>query len=185
MCSSIRAVALAVAVIVMALLGCTGRTERIPARVSFVTKYAPIEFSFPAGWYLNSAENPYDLQCFSQSKRMNTGVFAFKKVDIAAGSTPIDIFWQQINDLKSKRKNFEELEALEKREHDGNTITSITYSGDKDSSRNCYRFSLIEFAADDSRFAVVLQVAIPGDWEKSKPVLEEITQSARPAPDRD
>lgn len=181
----VNAVALAATAMVVAFLGCTGRNERIPARVSFATKYAPIEFSFPAGWYANSADNPYDLQCFSQSKRMNTGVFAYKTLDIAAGSTPIDIFWQQINDLKSKRKNFEELEALQKREHADKTITSITYIGDKDSSRNCYRFALIEFAADDSRFAVVLQVGIPGEWEKSKPALEEITQSAKPLPDRD
>jgi len=181
----VNAVALTASAIVMTLLGCTGRNGESSARVSFVTEYAPIEFSFPNGWYVNPEDNPYDLQCFSQFQRMNTGVFAYKTLDIASDSTPIDIFWEQVNDLKSKRRNFEELEAIQKREREDKTVTSITYVGDKDSSRNCYRFSLIEFRSDDTRFAVVLQVAIPGEWEKSKPVLEEITQSARPLSDRD
>jgi hypothetical protein len=82
--------------------------------------------------------------------------------------------------LKSKRRNIEELEAIQKHEYDEKTVTSITYLGDIDASRFCYRFSLIEFKADDSRFAVVLQVAIPGKWEESKAVFQEITRSARP-----
>jgi len=152
--------------------GCGGQSDRRAARVSFATKYAPIAFTFPAGWHENPQENPYDLQCFSPSERMNTGVFAFKKVDIAADSTPIDIFWEQIKDLKSKRKHFQEFEPIQTHELADKTVTSITFIGDKDSSRNCYRFSLIQFKADDSRFAVVLQVAIPGEWNTSKSVLE-------------
>ncbi len=121
-------VALAAAV---CLLGCSGRNDTSSARVSFVTKYAPIEFTFPAGWYENSEEHPYDLQCFSPFHRMNTGVFAFKKVDVATDSTPIDILWQQIDDLRSKRKHFEEFETIQKHEHGDKTVTSITYLGDK------------------------------------------------------
>lgn len=157
--------------------------HRGPTRVSFVTKHAPIEFSFPPGWHENRDDNPYDLQCSSSSKNMNTGVFVFKRIDLAAASEPIDTFWKQVNDLKSKRGGFEELEALQTLRYDDKTVTSITYLGEKDSSRYCYRFSLIEFKADNSKFAVVLQVALPSEWEKSKPILEEIIRTARPLPD--
>jgi len=187
-------VAVSASVIVMALLGCEERNQNSSTRssadgkdrsVSFITKSAPIEFSFPAGWYVNPQDHPFDLQCFSRFKEMNTGVFVFKKVDVALDSTPTDIFGTQVNDLKSKRRNFEELEALQKHEYEDKTVTSITYLGDKDSSRNCYTFSLIEFRADNSKFAVVLQVSLPGNWKTNKPVLESITRSARPLPDRD
>jgi hypothetical protein len=180
--SSPKAVLAALAV-VTAIAGCTDKHGGNSAPgVSFVTGYAPIAFSFPAGWYVNREENPYDLQCFSKSQRMTTGVFAFQKADIAADASPTDIFWKQINDLRAKRKNFKELESIQKQEYDGKTISSIAYTGEKDSSRNCYRFSLIEFRSDDSKFAVVVQTALPGEWEKSKLVLEEITRSAKPEP---
>jgi hypothetical protein len=182
--SFVKPVAFASFGIVMAILGCAGRNEESSASISFVTKYAPIEFSFPSGWYLNSEENPFDLQCFSKFQTMNTGVFAFKRLDIAADSTPLDIFWEQVNDLKAKRNNFKELEPILKREHDDKTVTSITYAADKDSSQYCYRFSLIEFKTDDSKFAVVLQVITPEDWKRSKSVLEAITESAKALPDR-
>lgn len=169
-------VALAVGV---CLLGCRGQNDISAAPVSFVSKYAPIKFTFPAGWYENPEEHPFDLQCFSRSQRMSTGVYAFKKVDLAVDSSPIDILWLQIDDLKSKRKHFEEFEAIQKHEDGDKTVTSVTYLGDKGSSRNCYRFSLIEFKEDESQFAVVLQVAIPGDWDQSEPILKEITKSAQ------
>lgn len=181
--SSVRTMAVVIAVMIIAFLGCTGKKEEGSARVSFTTQYAPIEFSFPTRWYANPADHPFDLQCFSPSQNMNTGVFVYKKIDIAANSTPTDKFLEQINDLKSKRRNFEQFEAVQKYEYNDKIITSATYVGDKDSSRNLYKFSLVEFKTDNTKFAVVLQVAIPGEWEKSKPILEEIVRSARPLPD--
>jgi hypothetical protein len=142
-------VAITVSAIFIVLLSCA-RIDRGSARVSFVTKYASIEFSFPPGWQENRDDHPYDLQCSSSSKNMNTGVFVFKRIDLATDSKPIDTFWKQVNDLKSKRGSFEELEALQTLNYDDKTVTSITYLGEKDSSQYCYRFSLIEFKADDS-----------------------------------
>lgn len=168
--------ALAVAV---CLLGCSSRNETSSARVSYVTQYTAIEFTFPAGWYKNPKEHPYDLQCFSPLHRMNTGVFAFKKDDVPVDLTPVDIFWQQINDLRSKRQHFEEFVPIQKYEHVDKTVTSITFLGDIGSSRYCYRFSLIEFKEDNTKFAVVLQVVTPEDWDQSEPVLNEITNSAK------
>lgn len=168
--------ALALAV---ALCGC-GVQDGKTSQVSFVSKRAPIAFKFPSGWHKNKENNPYDLQCFSRSQDMTTGVFVFKRINIAADSTPHDIFQKQVDDIKSKRKNFEVFEEPEKHEDDTRIITTVTHIADKGSSRFCYKFSLIEFIADDSKFAVVIQVAFPGDWEKSKPILESITHSAKP-----
>jgi hypothetical protein len=181
--SCVKTVAFAPLMIAMTFLGCAGRNEESSASVSFVTKYAPIEFSFPSGWHVNTEENPFDLQCFSKFQTMNTGVFAFKKIDIGADSTPLEIFWEQIDDLKAKRSNFKELEPILKREHDEKTVTSITYTADKDSSAYCYRFSLIEFRTDDSKFAVVLQVTTPEEWKRNKSMLAAITESAKSLPD--
>lgn len=116
---------------------------------------------------------------------MTIGVFAFKKVDLETDSTPTDIFWEQVNDIKSKRKNILEKEALQKHDFGDKTITSVTYVGEKDSSPNYYRFSLIEFKRDSSKFAVTLQVVLPEDWEKSESLLKEIVESAMPLSDRD
>jgi hypothetical protein len=178
----ITAVAITILVIAAAFLGCNVKTEGSSKRVSFVTKSAPIEFSFPAGWSQNQKQNPYDLQCIAPSQSMNTGVFAYQKVDLAADSKPIDHLWSHVNDIKSKRKNFKELEAIQTYQHGDTSITSISFTGQKDSSRNCYRFSLVEFKADPSKFAVLIQVALPGEWNQSKPVLDEITKSAKPLP---
>jgi hypothetical protein len=74
------------------------------------------------------------------------------------------------------------LEAIQTHEHGDTTITSIAYTGEKDSSRNCYRFSLIEFKTDASKYAVLIQVALPGEWDQTKPVLDEIAKFAKPLP---
>ena len=112
----------------------------------------------------------------------NTGVFSYSRTDVAADAAPAGMLWNQINDFKSKRGNFKEFKAIQKSEHDDKTITSIVYQGDKDLLRYCYRFSLIEFKADDSKFAVVIQVTLPEKWNQSEPVLSEITNTARAVP---
>jgi hypothetical protein len=148
--------------------------------VTFVTKYAPIEFSFPAGWQVNPEQNPYDLQCLSPKNDMNTGVFAYKIEDLQAGSSPQKILQLHIDEIRSKRENFEELEAQERYVHGGKTITAVTYSGDKDNSPNYYRFALVEFENDSDRFAVLLQVSLPEAWKRSKPILRGIAETAVP-----
>lgn len=152
--------------------------------MSLVTNYAPIEFAFPAGWHVNPEDHPFDLQVLSRRQEMNTGVFVFKKEDVALDSTPTHIFWRQVEDMKSKRKNFIEQEAVRREEYEDKTITSVTYAGEKDLSRDYYTFSLVEFRGNDSVFAVVLQVSKPGDWAASKPILESIARSAKLVPER-
>jgi hypothetical protein len=160
------------------LAGCTdGKSGSGP--VSFTSEYVPMTFQFPSGWHLNKDDHPYDLQCFSQFKAMNTGVFAFKKSDLATDSTPTDIFWAQIEDLESKRENFKIFEDESKSETESLIITTIAFKGDKGHSSFCYKFSLIEFKSDETVFAVTLQVTAPGNWEKNQPVFDEIIQSAQ------
>jgi hypothetical protein len=55
----------------------------------------------------------------------------------------------------------------------------VLYSGEKDSVRNFYKFTLVEFTENPEVLLVVLQVAFPSAWAKDKPILDEIIKSAR------
>jgi hypothetical protein len=157
-------------------------TQGEDARVAFVTKPPPIEFSFPKGWFANPKDNPFDLQCFSPAEDMNTGVFAYSAANIASDRTALDIFQRHIDDIKSKRRNFTELEGLQKQDKGDKILTSITYVGDKELSRHHYCFTLVEFKNHKDIFAVVLQIATPSAWKEGKPVFREILRSARTMP---
>ena len=161
------------------LIGCTQASDSIAEPVTFNTTYGAVEFTFPAGWYQNPEKHPYDLQCFEENEQMNTGVFIFKAVDLSEEGTPYAIFKTQVADLESKRKNFKVLDEEESYKLDGKSFVTIAYTGEKGPSRYVYRFSLIEFDNDPSQFAVTLQVGFPGDWQESKPILDNIIQSAR------
>jgi hypothetical protein len=150
-----------------------------------VTKDTPVEFTFPAGWRLNSEEHPFDLQCLSSSEDMNTGVFVYRREDVSLDSKLTDFFQTRVDDLKSKRRNVEDLDALQRREFDDKTVTSVSFLGDKDHARHCYTFSLIEFRQENSPFAIVLQVSMPGDRKTSVSLLGSIVRSARLLPEQD
>ena len=164
------------------LTGCDATHSRDRSPVSFVTDYAPISFTFPAGWKLNPRDNPFDLQVFSKFEKFNTGVFVFKDTDLTDDSAPLDIFKRQIDDLGSKRDNFRELEPIRTSTLDDRTITSHTFVGEKDAAEMCYHFSLIEFGDDKSKFAVTYQIAGRNHWPKIKTVFEQIISSATPLP---
>lgn len=137
-----------------------------------------VEIQFPPGWRENDSEHPYDLQYFSAAETMNTGVFLYKSEDLSAESTPQEIFAWHVEDLGSKRENFAVQEPEQTEDLDGKTITTAVYAGDKDASRFYYKFTLVEFEDSPDRFLITLQVAIPSEWDTSKPILEEITRSA-------
>ena len=164
--------------ITLILAGCDGADSGVGNSVSFATDYAPISFTFPNGWRLNPDDHPYDLQVLSKSEELNTAVFVFQNVDLATDSTPLDIFKMQIDDLRSKRDNFHELETSRISELGSKTITSHTLVGEKDAARMCYHFSLIEFSDDKTKFAVTNQIVRPSGWPEAKPVFEKIVSSA-------
>jgi hypothetical protein len=168
------------ALLILSAAGC----GRAPADGSSGTQYyaaanGPVEFAFPAGWYKNPKEHPFDLQLFSRQDRMNTGVFLFAKEDLAEDLSPRELFDRQIQDLGSKRKNFKVVEAERVVALAGKRLTSVVYSGEKGSSRDYYRFTLVEFAEAPGLIPVVLQVSTPSYWKENKPVLEAIAASAR------
>jgi hypothetical protein len=168
-----------VALLILSVAGC----EREPANESnsqyFTVANGPVEFTFPAGWYENKQEHPFDLQCFSRHQRMNTGVFLFAKEDLGEDVVARDLLERQVQDLASKRRNFKMVEEEQVVQLEGKTLTTVVYSGEKGSSRDYYRFTLIEFAENPARIPIVLQVSIPSYWGENKPVLEAITASAR------
>ncbi len=168
-----------VCVLLLVMMGAgTGNASDIGS-VSFTTRNSPIAFTFPEGWHTNKNANPYDLHCFSKNERMVTGVFVFRREDLAASSSPLTLFERQIEDMRSKRSRFEVYEPQAVSETQTLKLTSATFSGEKAEARFLYRFTLIEFKTDPSRFAVAVQVAFPSEWSGAKPVLEAITSSAR------
>lgn len=145
---------------------------------NFMTSDNSMKFTFPYDWDINSNDNPFDLQCFSKDNSMNTGVFVFYQGDLAEDITPEHILDMQIEDLKSKRDNFEIIEDINTQVINDKKITTVTYSGEKDVSKDYYSFSLLQFANNNKIFAVILQVCIPSKWNVNKPVLNEIISSA-------
>jgi len=110
---------------------------------------------------------------------MTTGVFVYTQEDLATDFTPQDLLQSHIDDLRSKRDHFAISEEQTVTEHDGQTLTTVVYSGDKSASKYFYRLTLIEFSENPDLPVVVLQVAIPSNWSEHKPILEGITKSAR------
>lgn len=155
--------------------------EAAPAEevVTATTKEGLIEATLPLGWYANPDEHPYDLQYFSGDQRTNTGIFVYNRSDFASDMTTENILEFQIEDLGSKRENFEVVEPQSTSELPDKTITTATYAGDKDGSRFNYKFSIVEFAANPDVLAVTLQVAFPSEWAEKKPLLIKITEDLR------
>lgn len=143
------------------------------------TKNGPAEFYFPTGWRPNQAENPYDLQYASSDESLNTGVFLFKKEEFAQPVDTRKVFELQIDDLRSKRQNFQIVEEAHTTQLKDKTLTTVIYTGERDRKKYYYRFTLIHFNESPQHFAVVTQVAIPSKWQADRTVLEEITRSAR------
>ena len=169
---------LMIAVMIL-LAGCSRSSSKDGPPQFFQTANGPVELQFPAGWYQNKKKNPFDLQCFSQQKRMTTGVYLYSKEDLAADLKPMKLLQQQVYDLKSKRQNFQVLEKAKTVRHQKKTLTSILCSGEKESSRYYYRFTLIQFTDHPKTLVMAIQVAIPSYWPKHRPILEAITKSAR------
>ncbi len=164
------------------LSACGDKGTAPPETISFVTKTMPIEFSFPRGWRENPEQNPYDLQCLSKFSTMTSGVFVYGRDDFDAGETARSILSLQVADLESKRQNFRVLSEIREFEDDGRKFTTGAYTAEKNSTANCYRFTLIEFTENPDHLAIVLQTAFPDEWDKVEPILDGITRSAKLLP---
>ena len=164
---------------ILAFAGCGIQLQKDAEHRFFASADGSVELQFPGGWHENEKDNPYDLQCFSKHEDMNTGVFVYKEKDLATDFTPRDVLQSHIDDLRSKRDHFTILEQQTVTEHDKKTLTTVVYSGDKAASKYYYRITLIEFSENPGLPAVVIQVTFPSDWVQHKPILEDITISAR------
>jgi hypothetical protein len=175
--SAIICFAAALAVLVMP--GCSQKSAEDSKSLYLGTANGPVEFEFPAGWYENPDDHPFDLQCFSKFQRTNTGVFLFTPEDLGEEFQPRGILADQIEDMASKRSSWEVVEKEKVVSSPGMTLTTVVFAGEKGSKRYYYRFTLIEFDQNPGLVPVVLQVALPSYWSEIKPVLEAITASAR------
>jgi len=147
--------------------------------VKAITQTTPIEFTFPEDWIPNPDEHPFDLQWQDKQLHMTTGVFAMHKEDIPDGSSVPGLYELQIDDLRGKRDNFTTVKAAQVQERDGKKLTTTVFQGEKGGEKYYYRFTLIEFLRNDSKFAIVMQNSFPEHWNENEPVFEMITNSAR------
>jgi hypothetical protein len=173
-----RRIVFALATVLVAACGRlpVGKGTTIP------TSSGRVELDFPAGWFRNTEKHPFDLQCFSWDQRLNTAVFEFDRADLAKDYDASLLLDRQVQDLRSKRQNFTLQSEKTAVELPDKTLTTVVHSGEKDSLRNLYSFTLIEFKGRPAPVLVVLQVATPSQWEKSRSVLQGITASARVRP---
>lgn len=145
----------------------------------FATPDGLVELQFPSDWVRNAEQNPFDLQCWSKDERIMTALFMWKREDLAETTQPKQLLERQIEDMRSKRKNFVLVEPETTYRDRDRALTSVVYSGEKDGIRNNYSFTLVEFPANPDVYVVVLQTSFPSGWSRTKPVLEAITRSAR------
>lgn len=144
----------------------------------FTDSKSLVSFEFPNGWFKNPEENPWDLQCFSSSSRLNTGLFLYNLEDLVDKHSPRSLYSDLIEDMKSKRENFVLFENENTLALDSTKITSSTYKAEKDDTKNCYKFSLVEFKNNQNIALVVLQTGFPSEWEQKKGILEGILRTA-------
>ena len=178
---SLMSLGRAVAVVLVACLAssCAGAGAPGTNVVTGRTKSGKVELTFPSGWSANPEEHPFDLQWRSKFERMNTGVFEFLAADLAEDYEAKELLAMQVEDLRSKRENFEVFVKETVTELPDKRLTTVSYAGEKASQRNLYRFTLVEFTGHREVALVILQVSFPTEWEESRAVLEAITASAR------
>ncbi len=161
------------------LTACTGSPPKATGPVSLATSSGRVEFDFPAGWFPNPSNHPFDLQVLSEREQANTGVFEWTSVNVDGNYRPRELLEIQISDMRSQRENFEVFEEESVIRAEGKTLTSIVYSGENQSGPFLYAYTLITFEADPALAVVALQVVLPEKWQQFKPVLKSITASAR------
>lgn len=152
-------------------------------RVEFASASGRVTLDVPAGWKETEGDHPYDLQVVSRSGRMNTGIFEYYLSNLEAGYTAEELLAFHVDDIGSKREQFTEYAAGRTSDLPDKRLTTRVYSGVRSSSTNLYTFTLVQFRSEPDFVLVAIQVSLPEDWEKSRPMLEEIMASARLAAD--
>lgn len=145
----------------------------------FATPDGLVDLQVPPDWVRNEEQNPFDLQCWSKDERIMTALFMWKREDLAKTTKPKQLLERQIEDMRSKRRDFVLVEPETTYREGDRVLTSVVHAGEKDGIRNNYRFTLVESPATPDVYVVVLQTGFPSEWSRTKHVLEAITRSIR------
>ena len=137
-----------------------------------------VELEFPFEWVNNDGNHPFDLQMFSAKKEVTTGVFVYKTEDLSENSTPEKLLEFQVEDLKSKRENFEFI-GTENFTIEAASVISSTYSGENGSTKSMYRFSAVEFNDNSNILVIILQTGLPSRWNSYDTTLQAIVKSIK------
>jgi hypothetical protein len=166
-------------IVVLALASGVAASAAAAEPRRFATSDGLVELQFPPDWVRNAEQNPFDLQCWSKDGRIMTALFTWKREDLARTTKPRQLLERQIDDMRSKRKDFVLVERETTYRDRERALTSVVYAGEKGGTRNNYRFTLAEFPASPDVYVLVLQTSFPSEWSRTKPILEAITRSAR------
>ncbi|MHC1747227.1 MAG: DUF2628 domain-containing protein [Cellulosilyticaceae bacterium] len=135
-----------------------------------------LTFSFPNDWKLNEDENPYELECISQSGNLVTGIFVYEKIDFAKNTIPEDILDLQIDEIQLMSKNIKFIEKIKDEVIGDKRIKTVIYSSEEDGMKYYYILSLVEFK-EFEKFTIIVQTCMPSDFEKYKSTLGDIVSS--------
>ena len=112
-----------------------------------------------SAWEETEADN-LDLQLVNRSVGMYMSMYGFADMDLAADSTPADLFETQNSQILDNRENVQLLEELKTEEYADKTVLSILYSAEREGTKNYYRAYLLDFKESD-KMAWVLFTAVP------------------------
>ncbi|MDD5111384.1 MAG: hypothetical protein PHG85_02455 [Candidatus Altiarchaeota archaeon] len=163
-------------ILIILLSGCINEEgNTTPKENIFLIEDYDISFSFPKDWEKVTEDNPFDLQC--TNSKSYASVFAYRKIDLGEGQTPLTLFESQNEDLFSKRGNVKVISEKKVSEFENKKIHSVLYSAEKEGVKNYYYCNLIEFE-DADVFAWLLFTAVPSESERYMGVWDAIAASA-------
>ena len=116
----------------------------------------------------------FDLQLTNRNSYIS--IMAYKYIDLANNSTPLDIYDMQNEDLFSRRENVTIIEDVEVQSLPQAVVTQTTYSAEREGIKNYYVSYLIDFPNAET-FAWVLVTAVPSYIDNNRAYLNNIVCS--------
>ncbi|MCU9533570.1 hypothetical protein [Streptococcus sp. CSL10205-OR2] len=139
-----------------------------------------VQFMTDKRWQVDDEEGPFDLQLWHDSSYMGVLVYHLSDFNDDLNSAE-KLLNFHIDDLKSKRNEFIEVEPLTVVDKQENIkISQVVYSGIKkdESTKFIYFFNMITFDDNPDLVAFVLMTTLPSDFEKEKQEFNDILLSA-------
>ena len=124
--------------------------------------------------FRQSTAGDWDLQITNGNAYIS--VMVYRYIDLPSGTTPLDAYDMQNDDLISKRTNVTVIEAAKTQSLPQYELTQCLYSAERNGSKNYYGSYMIDFPQDEI-CAWVLVTATPSYFEDNRDTLHSIVCS--------